>query len=248
MGLSMTLNSDRTVPTGMSETDEAEKTMRRALGLDRSSSAPRRASDHQQSAERGFHQPKRPFVRDGEVPVVMLHRSDADRGGKGLGLAGNRLDIAETALRAEREARQEAERSLADAQSQIRELQTRLGHIGLSADEARNAMLRAEGEKQSAIALLEAEQAAHQATCEQLRQALAACAGVEERLHAMQAAQRSVVIAAPLAEVTEIATPPVSREKVRKAKADVQKPRAVKPARVAAKREPKPVKWWVKAK
>eukprot|EP01037_Dinobryon_pediforme_P002733 gene2733-2772_t len=208
MGSSMTLNSDRVVSPDLSDTDEAEKTMRRALGLDRSAPAPRRA-DAQPSGDRFHHQPKRQFVRDGEVPVVVLHRGDSDRGGKGLGGSSSRAEIAETALRGEREARQEAERSLAEAQSQIRELQTRLGHIGLSADEARHAMLRAESEKQAALAQLEAEQAAHQVTADQLRQARAACVAMEERLRALQVAQRHVAASATV--VTEAVAPSRAR-------------------------------------
>lgn len=78
-----------------------------------------------------------------------------------------------------------------EAQAHIRELQAKLGHIRLSCDEARIVTLHAETEKLSAQALLQEGRAAHQTTCEQLRQARAANAAMEEKLRAWRTAKRT---------------------------------------------------------
>jgi hypothetical protein len=57
----------------------------------------------------------------------------------------NRLEAAEAALKAERAGRSELERSLAEAKTRIRDLQTQLAHTELAHREALDAM-RAEGE------------------------------------------------------------------------------------------------------
>lgn len=270
----MTLKADPASFTDTLETDDAEKTMRRALGLDRSSVQPRRApADLQLSGDRAHHQSKRRFIRDGEVRVVVLNGRDAEHGDNAPGLGGNRLEIAEMALSSERAARRDAERSLAEAQTQTRELQTRLGHIRLSGDETRDAALRAEREKQSALVLLQDEQAAHRDTCEHLRQAHAASAVLEKKLQALQAA-RSADIAAPSpAAVTPrisratgqmvpnakpgppladtIASLPSAPAKPRKANSAVPQPRTAKVAhapKAPSQSAPKAVKWWIKPK
>jgi hypothetical protein len=103
-----------------------ELQMRRALGLERDTPPEARATP---SIDRSHHQ-RRPFVRDGEVPVAIV-RSIHGRGG-----VPNQLEASRQALRAETAARQEAERALAEARNTIRDLQTQLAHERLSKDEA----------------------------------------------------------------------------------------------------------------
>lgn len=99
--------------------------MRRALGLERRPTAPPPQGGEGHSHPRHRHR----FVRDGEVPVVMV-QSHADQG------AAPRPDPAAGLLAEERAARERGERALAAAQSTIRDLQTKLAHITLARDEA----------------------------------------------------------------------------------------------------------------
>ena len=100
--------------------------MRRALGLgdaggqrieqqERPPLAARQAERH--SPDRH----KRRFVRDGEVPVVVVRRDQgSDPGANRVTLGApptNRVEQAEAALRTERDARERAERALTEAQA-----------------------------------------------------------------------------------------------------------------------------------
>src|SRR4051812_31372528 len=87
--------------------------MRRALGLDRDTPSEARTTP---STDRSYHQ-RRPFVRDGEVPVAIV------RSIHGRDDIAKQLDAACQALRAETAARQEAERALAEARNTNRDLQ-----------------------------------------------------------------------------------------------------------------------------
>lgn len=119
--------------------------MRRTLGLEhRAAVSPFRTGER--------HSQVRRFVRDGEVPVVVVNRRES--GGEGVaGAAVNRLALAETALGVEHAERLRCERALLEAQASLRELQTKIGHAILARDEAlegnrllaaENARLRAE--------------------------------------------------------------------------------------------------------
>src|SRR5579862_2575246 len=126
---------------------DAEAQMRRTLGLDRS--PPPRTEPNPQVSKLGDpHTPRRrQFVRDGEVPVTVIHRQqnpDAD--------STNQLDAARQAIRVQATAREHAERLLTEAQVTIRELQTRLAHERLAKDEA---IERAEATKQTVEKALE---------------------------------------------------------------------------------------------
>jgi hypothetical protein len=72
----------------------------------------------------------RRFVRDGEVPVVVLNRAREVGGTQAV--PTNRLALAENALRSERAARERAERALHEAQANIQHLQTQIGHATLA--------------------------------------------------------------------------------------------------------------------
>jgi hypothetical protein len=112
-----------------------EMQMRRALGLDRETPLVFQPP-HPPNPSNGLHQ-RRHFVRDGEVPVSVVH-SD---GGSRL----QQLDAARQALRQQTAAREEAERALADARNTIHDLETKLGHERLAKDEVAQ---RADAERQ----------------------------------------------------------------------------------------------------
>lgn len=109
-------------------------------------------------SDHGHHQAKRRFVRDGEVPVVVLNARLDARGKEQP--SGSRFEIAEAALRVEQEARDTAERALAEALAQIHELKTNLGHALLSADEARAALRQIQAQRQEELAAHQASLAA----------------------------------------------------------------------------------------
>ena len=108
-------------------TERAEARMRQALGLDKRPAAP-----HQATAQQS-HDParqRRRFAQDGEVPVVMLHRSrDAD------GVAENKLANLPSERREERSARAKAERALEEAHLTIQSLQTKVAHTEMTYEE-----------------------------------------------------------------------------------------------------------------
>jgi regulator of replication initiation timing len=146
---------------------QEEAQMRRTLGLEHRPAAsssqysPRLADRHQQT---------RRFVRDGEVPVVLIGRRDQAGDGTTSSASPpvNRLAIAENALDAEHAARQRCERALAEAQATVHELQTKIGHADLARDEAVETAshLRAENEQ------LKAELTAERQTRAEAEQAL----------------------------------------------------------------------------
>jgi hypothetical protein len=148
--------------------DESELRARRALGLARSDAPKTRGWNGGGETGRRQGGPthhKSRFVQDGEVPVVVVSNR-ANRPETSLSAAGSnersRLADAESALRRERTAREQAERELATAQNQIRDLQTRLAHAELARDEAQaaeraamerlEAMAKAPGEPEPAAA------------------------------------------------------------------------------------------------
>ena len=136
--------------------DEAK--MRQALGLRDGGSPDNRGAQRTQPERRA-----RRFVRDGEIPVVVLNTprdpvTDAAP-------PGNRVAAAEAALASERTARERAERALADAVNTIQHLQTKLGHADIAHQEA-----------------IEAERAGRDQAEATLREAVAARADFEARL------------------------------------------------------------------
>jgi len=102
----------------ISDSDEAR--MRHALGL-REGPIQERASPRMQPDRRA-----RRFVRDGEVPVVVVNGA-RDHGSEAPAV-GSRLAAAETAAAAERTARERAERALAEALSTVQQLRTQMAH------------------------------------------------------------------------------------------------------------------------
>jgi hypothetical protein len=193
--------------------------MRRALGLEGAPAHQDRPRPPPPPADRFLTpRPKRRFVADGEVPVDVVHRAQSP------GTAATRAEAAEHALGIEREARERAERALADTQNKLRELQTKIGHAELAAAEAHAS---AEAERQESAGLRAAVEAAEQ-------RASVAEAAAEE------AAQRMRALREEMAQASE------SRAVVR-----LPPPKAVKVARgkkartTASAREQQPVKWWL---
>ena len=111
--------------------------MRRALGLrETSSSAPQSAPS---SAPVGTARPHRHrFVRDGEVPVTVVHHHDHDDGS-----SINKIAAARQALHDQVAARERAEHLLQEARATIQTLETKLAHERIGKDEA---LRRSEGE------------------------------------------------------------------------------------------------------
>jgi hypothetical protein len=130
----------------------AEARMRRALGLEGGAPRPRpqeRAENPARPAERFTPGHKRRFVQDGEVPVTVVggRRDAAAESG------ASRLEAVEAALNAEQAARQQAERTLAETQSQLHDVQTKLGHAEIARSELQSALRR----EQETIAALRTE-------------------------------------------------------------------------------------------
>jgi hypothetical protein len=124
--------------TPQSTTENELESMRRALGLSDHASQhesppdPRGGVGQIQRHEQDRR--ARRFVRDGEVPVVVLNR--ARDTSNTVSVPSNRLALAESALRTERTARERAERALHEAQINIQHLQTQMGHAALAHAEA----------------------------------------------------------------------------------------------------------------
>lgn len=173
------------------------------------------------------HQQPRRFVRDGEVPVVVLSRRDpAGEGGAASGsLPINRLAVAEGERDAEHAARQRSERALAEAQAMVHELQTKIGHADLARDEAieRAARFRAENERLK-LELI-AERAARAEAEQAFQKAIESPGAVARRRLARSAA---ALADAPPAAPRKLGRPLGSKNGVRK----------------VVVKEPKPVRWW----
>jgi hypothetical protein len=136
---------------------------------------------------------RRRYVRDGEVPVTVLRRDHHPDGEHGA----NQLDAARQAIRSEAAARERAERSLAEAQVLIRDLQTKLAHERLAKDEALETVGRLETDKQTVLgtlhivkAALAAERLARRNSEDSLAKALEACREAESRLLDAMAGQQ----------------------------------------------------------
>ncbi|HEY1935606.1 MAG TPA: hypothetical protein VGG99_26660 [Acetobacteraceae bacterium] len=242
-----------------------EARVRRAWGLD--GEAPRlRLPDRTESQssprpmERftpGVH--KRRFVQDGEVPVMVVHgltggrRDHADPSSPRPATAApmNRLEVAETALATEIASRERVEKSLAEAQAMVQQLQTKLGHADLARQDAVAALQR---ERDSVAelhtALAEAQERAAAAEAAEA----AAEAAAEDALAAALAGPLRTEPAAVRTEAAPVRPEPARRGRKPKLHAGPGRPpgKAPKPAIVASDggtdREPKPVRWWLTPK
>jgi hypothetical protein len=171
---------------------------------------------------------RRRFVHDGDVPVVMV--ANLRPAATAAGTPGvNRLAVAEQALDAERHARQRAERALAEANAQLRDLQTKIGHANLARDEAVDTASRLRADLQRLEELLDSERQARAAE----QQARA------EADQALQAARESRERAAARHPAPADASPTPHLAPKR----SVGRPARGRPPKTRAA-DPKPVKWW----
>ncbi len=169
------------------------------------------------------------------MPVTVIqrgHRQDD-------GAATNQLDAARQAVREQTEARERAERSLAEAQAAIRDLQTKLAHDRLAKDEALQAVRRVDAERQAARQALEAVQgelAAERALREKAEQ------GCEQAVAARQDAVRRLreVVGGQQSRVRDTAAAPEEAGGTLKPVRPRGRPPKPRPA------ESEPVEWWVK--
>ena len=160
-----------------------EAHMRRALGLHNTS--PTQATIPPTTSPVTSSPQRRRFVRDGEVPVSVLHR---DQDG---GASTNKLDAARQALREQVEARERAEHLLREAEATVRDLQTKLAHERIAHEEA---VCRMEGEMQVVEQALQrvqdelaAERGCRQKAEQERDDAIAAGQDAEERIQEMLA-------------------------------------------------------------
>jgi hypothetical protein len=170
-----------------------EAQMRQALGL-RGDARIRPVSDQPATLTSGTQPQRRRFVRDGEVPVTVVHRNYQADGGPG----NNQLDVARQAIRAEAAARERAEKSLNEAHITIRDLQTKVAHERLAKDEAQEIIRRLETETRAAVKAVQSAEAelaavrlARQNAEDALAEALEARQETEGRLRAIIAAQQA---------------------------------------------------------
>ena len=210
--------------------------MRKALGLDDATlhlkQAPERVGHR--LAEHSAVGHRRRFVQNGDIPVTMMRRDPVAEP------SFNRRQQAEAQLAAETAARVQAERALAKAQSQARDLQTKLGHTDLAKTEALEA-IRQQRETITDLRSKAAQQAALWREAEErVRQAEQAVAGLRDRLETERTARKAAEKALRLAEEARDAAERLARDL---AKAPpVHRGRA---AKTDTKPAPKPVKWWL---
>jgi hypothetical protein len=162
-----------------------ETQMRHALGL--------HGDTPTRSSASGSQPQRRQFVRDGEVPVTVIHRSHHADGEVGT----NQLDASRQAVRSEAAARERTQRLLEEEQATIRDLQTKLGHERLAKDEALETVRQLETEtrvfahnQETAEVELAAERLARHNAEVALAEALEAGMEADGRLRQVIAASR----------------------------------------------------------
>jgi len=133
----------------------SESRMRQALGIDP------RTSDRHNTSSHGTNAPRRRFVADGDVPVVMIGRrrdhTPGERADQAAALS-DRVTAVESALATERDARLRAEALLADARHTIQQMQTQIAHADMARDEAITHARRALADRAEALQQLQAAQ------------------------------------------------------------------------------------------
>jgi hypothetical protein len=264
-------------PTMPGSGDEAESQMRKALGLLGESHRHRPDAERAEAPGRlgdrfsgGLH--RRRFVQDGDIPVTVLRRDQGHEAPAHRGVAAppaptsSRLQRTEAALASETALREKAERSLAEAQSAVRDLQTKIGHAELAKNEAIAALqreresiaeIRTEGESWEER-LHEAQEQARTAE----RNALVSQEQLADERNARKAAEKALRAAESAREAAEqlvrdlSEVAPAPRRVVEPARRPrvVAEPEVVAPtprrgrAAEAAIAEPEPVKWWLNTK
>ena len=218
----------------------------------------------------GLH--RRRFVQDGDIPVTVLRRDQGHELPAHRGVAApsaptsSRLQRTEAALAAETAAREKAERSLAETQSVVRDLQTKIGHAELAKNEAIEtlrrerevlAQLRAEGDAgeerlQEALEQARAAEHAAQECQEQLAEERHARRTAEKALRAAEVARESAEqLVRRLSEEAPVPHHPPQQSRRSRAVTEPEvaasATRRGRPAEAVAA-EPEPVKWWLNTK
>jgi hypothetical protein len=194
-----------------------EARMRQALGL-RNGPNGGQVPQRREAEQRG-----RRFVKDGEVPVVVVNSGSREDGSPPV----NRIAAAEAAARNDRHAREQAERALAEAQMMAQHLRTQLAHADMAHREA-----------------LAAERSLRQKAESALREALEARAAAETRVAELATAIR---LRRPRPEIV----PATERPTARFAQPDEEAPRRKRgrPRKVVVEMAPdaeqEPVQWWL---
>jgi len=221
-------------------TENEVELMRRALGLsDQGSHAesppdPRGGGGQMQRHDQDRR--ARRFVRDGEVPVVVLNRA-RDVGGTQT-VPTNRLALAENALRGERAARERAERALHEAQANIQHLQTQIGHATLAHAEALSVEREARELAERRLSEMTAARDAAESRLAEARLAEVVQARLIENLEA----RRKETVSARVTETVTVAPAGVSPARGKVAR----KPRGTSvPPKKTAENEQEAVKWWL---
>ncbi len=180
--------------------------MRRALGLRQGSSPSGQVSSNLP------HPQRRQFVRDGDVPVEVLHGPDNSS-------RVNQLAATREALQAQTTAREESERMLAEARHTIHDLQTKLGHERLARDEAVQRVESAKRDVEQNLAAawqeLEAERSLRMTTARERDQAIIGRQAAEDRLRQTKDARKVVRRAKAVAPAEPPATAPQPRRRGR---------------------------------
>jgi hypothetical protein len=183
-----------------------EEQMRRALGLRQGSSPSGQVSSNVP------HPQRRQFVRDGDVPVEVLHGPDNSS-------RVNQLAAIREAQQAQTTARVEAERMLAEARHTIHDLQTKLGHERLARDEAVQRVESAKREVEQELAAarqeLEAERSLRTTLARERDQAILGRQAAEDRLWQAKDAQKVVRRAKAVAPAEPPAATPQPRRRAR---------------------------------
>lgn len=253
--------------------DDAESQMRKALGLLGDAPRHRPESDRLEPSHRGTDRfggglHRRRFVQDGEVPVTVLRRDAAHDATVQRALppvtpaATSRLQRIEVALATEMAAREKAERSLAEAQAIVRDLQTKIGHAELAHTEVSGALRRErevmaqfrqdaaawEERLNAAVSQAQAAESALQGALEQLQEEQRARRAAEKALRSAEAAQESARHLAKL----PTAEPPaaVGLQPQRRVPENASISPAIRRRRAAepSVTDQEPVKWWLTTK
>ena len=191
-----------------------ELQMRRALGLDQEPTL--RGPTAQASGPSAGPPQRRHFVRDGEVPVTIIHRHSGHD-------VAHDLDEARQALAAQTAAHEEAERALANARSTIRDLETKLGHERLAKEEATQRAYAEKRRIEEALATAQEELAterAQRARAERERHEATVARETAEK----QLRQMTVVRPADDSLALSIANPAIRRRRGRPPKAASDQP------------------------
>jgi hypothetical protein len=196
-----------------------EARMRQALGLRNGPSAGGQVPQRREGEQRG-----RRFVKDGEVPVVVVNSGSRDASDGSAPV--NRIAAAEATARAERGAREQAERALVEAQTVVQHLRTQLAHSEMAHREA-----------------LAVERNARELAETALREANEARAAAEAQILELSATQRT---RRPRPEIVVAGERPVEDDgdpTMPAPRGRVGRPRKVVAA--TSEDEQEPVQWWL---